>query len=200
MRTKYAVAFQRAFIFALVVALAAMIGGRVGTASAADCPPPPSAVQPFVKWSDANSYVLTTGGSFEPGSALWSLGGGAKVTTGNAPNPIGSSSDSYSLSLPPGSSVTSACVTAPKIVGIVRFFAKNSGTVGTQLKVEVLVKGGVYQAGTITPGSSWMPTPMLRSNAPEYKGAVTYQVRLTALGSGGALNVDDMYFDPYVSR
>jgi hypothetical protein len=200
MKATSAVAFRRGFTLALVVALAAMVGAHVHAASAADCPPPPSAVQPFLNWSDNNSYVLTTGGSFEPGSALWSLSGGAKVTTGNAPDPIRSSSDSYSLSLPSGSSVTSACVTAPKIVGIVRFFARNSGAVGTQLKIEVLVKGGVYQAGTVTPGSSWTPTPMLRSNAPEYKGAVTYQVRLSAMGSGGAVNVDDVYFDPYVSR
>jgi hypothetical protein len=195
-----AVALRRGLMLSLVVAFAATVGVQVRAASAADCPPPPSAVQPFLKWSDQNSYVLTTGGSFEPGSAPWSLSGGAKVATGNAPNPIGSSSDSYSLLLPPGSSVTSACVTAPKIVGIVRFFARNSGTVGTQLKVEVLVKGRVYQAGLVTPGSSWQPTPMFRSDAPEYKGAVTYQVRLSATGSGGAVNLDDVYFDPYVSR
>jgi hypothetical protein len=199
-RTQSAVAFRRSFAVALVVCLAAMVGADVRAASAADCPPPPSAVQPFLNWADTNSYVLTTGGSFEPGSALWSLSGGANLTAGNAPNPIDSSSDSYSLSLPSGSSVTSACVTAPKIVGIVRFFARSSGTVGTQLKVEVLVKGRVYQAGTVTPGSSWTPSPMLSSDAPAYKGAVTYQVRLTATGSGGAVNVDDVYFDPYVSR
>jgi hypothetical protein len=39
---------------------------------------------------------------------------------------------------------------------------------------------------------------MLFSNAPNYKGAVAYQVRLTA--SGGAFTVDDVYFDPYSSK
>jgi hypothetical protein len=39
---------------------------------------------------------------------------------------------------------------------------------------------------------------MLLSNAPNYKGAVTYQVRLTVLS--GSFTVDDVYFDPYVSR
>ena len=42
------------------------------------------------------------------------------------------------------------------------------------------------------------PAPILSSNAPAYKGAVAYQVRLTA--SGAAFTVDDVYFDPYSSK
>jgi hypothetical protein len=41
---------------------------------------------------------------------------------------------------------------------------------------------------------------MLFSNAPNYSGAVTYQVRLTPEGAGSAFAVDDVYFDPYCSR
>jgi hypothetical protein len=41
---------------------------------------------------------------------------------------------------------------------------------------------------------------MLPSNAPNYSGAVAYQVRLTPVGSGGAFTVDDIYFDPYASK
>ena len=167
-------------------------------ALAATCPPPPSPLHPFVPWSDSNDYVLTTGGSFEPGAPNWSLAGGAQVVSGNAPNAIDAKSDSHSLALPAGASVTSACVTAPHIVGIVRFFA-TSLSPGAQLKVEILVKGGVYRAGTFTVGSGWAPSPMLASDAPNYKGAVTYQVRITNVGSGDAA-VDDVYFDPYCSR
>jgi hypothetical protein len=54
-------------------------------------------------------------------------------------------------------------------------------------------------AGTITGESSWAPTKILPSSAPAYKGAVTYQVRLTVVGSNGAFTVDDTYFDPYKS-
>lgn len=184
--------------FAVSIATISVIAaGASGVAIAATCPPPPTPLQPFTAWSDNNDYVLTTGGSFEAGATPWQLSGGAQVVTGNAPNKFDSASDSHSLYLPAGSSATSACVTAPQIVGIVRFFAK-SATNGGQLKVEVLVKGGTYQAGTITAGSTWSPSPMLMSNAPNYKGAVTYQVRLTAVS--GAFNVDDVYFDPYVSR
>jgi hypothetical protein len=68
--------------------------------------------------------VLTTGGSFEPGSAPWTLTGGARVVADDAPNVLDAPDRSQGLDLPAGSSATSACVTAPKIVGIVRFFAK----------------------------------------------------------------------------
>jgi hypothetical protein len=162
-------------------------------ASAATCPPPPSSVHPFLSWSDAGDYVPTTGGSFEQGPAGWSLSGGASIVDDNAPNPLDPSTASHALHLPAGSSATSACVTAPGILGIVRFFAKSTGG---QLKVEILVKGGAYDAGTITAGSGWSPSPILLSNAPAYKGAVTYQIRLTAVGAGANFTVDDIYFDP----
>lgn len=180
--------------------VAAAWSGPVAAAAAATCPPPPTAMKPFTPWGDANDYVLTTGGSFESGTPAWSLSGGARIVSGSASNALDPASDSRSLYLPAGSSATSACVTAPQIVGIVRFFVKSSGVAGGSLKVEVLVKGGVYQAGEITAGSEWEPSPMLLSNAPNYKGAVTYQVRLTPIGAGAAFTVDDVYFDPYCSR
>jgi len=156
-------------------------------------------VQPFTSWGDNAKYVLTTGGSFEPGSPSWSLSGGARIVNDNAPNRLDPSSHSHALFLPAGSSATSACVTAPQIVGIARMFAKNSGPASTALEVEVLVKGRVYVAGTVAAAPTWAPTRILPSNAPAYKGAVTYQVRLTAVGDGAAFTVDDAYFDPYKS-
>jgi hypothetical protein len=169
----------------------------VGAASAAACPPPPPSVQPFTSYGDTNDYVLTTGGSFESGTPSWSLAGGAAVVGDNAPNALDPASNSHALSLPAGATATSPCTTAPNIVGIVRFFAK-AASPSAQLKVEVLVKGGTYLAGTIGAGGSWAPTPTLNSNAPAYSGAVAYQVRLTAIGGG--FTVDDVYFDPYCSK
>jgi len=181
-------------------AAAAALSAAATPASAAACPPPPTVVQPFTPWQDANDYVMTTGGTFEPGAAPWTLSGGAAVASGNAPNALDSPNDSHSLYLPAGSSATSACVTAPLIAGLVRFFARNVGSTTGQLQVEILVKGRTYQAGVVEAGSSWAPTPILTSNAPAYKGAVTYQVRLTPVGAGAAFDVDDVYFDPYHSR
>jgi hypothetical protein len=181
-------------------ALAAVAGTHAAVpASAASCPPPPTPLQPFTPWGDEGQYVLTTGGSFESGTPAWTLAGGATVVNDNAPNRLDPPSHSLALFLPSGSSATSACVTAPQIRGIVRFFAKNTGSVGANLKVEILVKGKTYLAGTITAGSSWTPTNILPSSAPNYKGAVTYQMRLTAMGTGAAFTVDDTYFDPYKS-
>jgi hypothetical protein len=179
-------------------AVTAFVPATVAPAAAASCPPPPSPVYPFVTWGDWNPYVLTTGGSFENGMPSWSLSGGAAVVSGNAPNALDPKTDAHSLYLPAGSTATSQCVTAPQIVGIVRFFVRSSGT--GQLRVEVLVKGGVYPAGTITAGSTWAPSPILVSTAPAYKGAATYQIRLTPIGTGAAFTVDDVYFDPYASR
>jgi hypothetical protein len=73
--------------------------------------------------------------------------------------------------------VASVCVTAPKIVGVVRFFVRNAGVSTGQLRVEVIVKGKTYPAGTISADTAWAPTPVLAPTAPQYKGAVTYQVR-----------------------
>jgi hypothetical protein len=192
---------RRLIVLAAGLALGAAVvaSGAVNHAAhAATCPPPPSPLHPFTPWSDSNSYVLTTGGSFEPGAAAWSTTGGASVVSDNAPNALDPKTDSHALLVPAGASTTSACVTAPHIVGIVRFFAKSVSS-GAKLKVEILVKGGVYQAGTITAASGWAPSPMLASKAPAYSGAVTYQVRITNVGSGDAA-VDDVYFDPYCSR
>jgi hypothetical protein len=183
------------FAGALIVS-AALAATAASVASAASCPPPPSSVHPFLPWSDSNDYVPTTGGSFESGQPSWTLSGGASLVNDNAPNTLDPSTDSHALHLPAGSSVTSACVTAPGIIGVVRFFAKSSGG---QLKIEILVKGGVYDAGTITAGSKWSPSPILTSNAPAYKGAVTYQIRLTAIGAYADFTVDDVYFDPWRS-
>jgi hypothetical protein len=192
--------FVLAFAAVVTAAATALTAGVVTPAKAATCPPPPTSTQPFAPWNDNASYVLTTGASFEQGSAGWALSGGAQIGSGNAPNRLDPASDSHSLYLPAGSSATSPCTTAPHIVGIVRFFLKNLGTSTGGLHVQVLVKGNTYDAGTITAGSSWQPSAMLPSNAPNYSGAVAYQVRLTPVGSGAAFSVDDLYFDPYVSK
>jgi|SRR5581483_8240560 len=187
---------------AAVVSFAALsvnVGGA-DDALAATCPPPPTTVYPFTPWGDARPYVPATGGSFEANQPAWTLSGGAAVVNDNEPFHVNKSTDSRALYLPPGSSATSACVTAPGVVGVVRFFARNSGVAGGQLRVDILVKGGVYPAGTISAANSWTPTPILASTAPAYSGAVTYQIRLTPIGAGAAFTVDDVYFDPFKGR
>lgn len=196
-RTRTPLIAFAAVVCAVVSALAA---GSVAPAKAATCPPPPTPLQPFTPWSDSASYVLTTGASFEQGSAGWALTGGAQIVSGNAPNRLDPATASHSLYLSAGSSATSPCTTAPHIVGIVRFFLKNMGISTGALHVQVLVKGGTYDAGTITAGSTWQPSAMLHTNAPNYSGAVAYQIRLTPIGTGSAFTVDDVYLDPAVAK
>jgi hypothetical protein len=189
-----------AFAAVACAAATALTAGVVAPAKAASCPPPPTSVQPFTPWNDSASYVLTTGASFEQGNAGWALAGGAQIVSGNAPNSLDPVTHSHSLYLPAGSSAVSPCTTAPHIVGIVRFFLKNVGVSTGGLHVQVLVKGKTYDAGTVTAGSDWQPSAMLQSNAPNYSGAVAYQVRLTPVGAESAFTLDDVYFDPYASK
>src|SRR4051794_23217883 len=65
-------------------------------ATANGCPSP-TVSQPFSKWGDSNKYFLAPGGAFESGDAAWTLGGGAKVVSGNEPFYVHGSRDARSL-------------------------------------------------------------------------------------------------------
>jgi hypothetical protein len=151
-------------------------------------------------FADEYAYVMTTGGEFGTGSPAWTLTGGAARIADQAPDvfaPLGSSGALY---LPPGSSATSPCVTAPGIVGLVRLYTKSVGDPGGQLNVQVIVHGTTYPTPLIAAGPGWAPTPLQQSDAPAYKGAVTYQVRLSPVGPGAAFDVDDVWIDPLMHR
>ena len=189
------------------VVAAAVLAGSIAAPAAlgAGCPPPPSPRHPFQPWGDSNTYVLTNGGSFEQGGPDgWSLSGGAKIVQGNEPWYVNSQSDHQSLYLPAGASATSGCTTAPLINSMVRFFANNVGSASGGIHVEVIVNGGkngVLDGGVINPAAGWSPTAP--DNVPwahPLKGAVQLQVRLTAVGSGAAFDVDDVYLDPIKSQ
>jgi hypothetical protein len=192
---------RRSLATAVTVAAAVATGlssGATSAALAATCPPPPKPVYAFP--GDQTDYVMTTGGAFGAGSPAWTLTGGATRVADQAPAPFPSDGGEGALYLPPGSSATSPCVTAPGIVGWVRLYAKSVGAAGGRLSVQIIVHGTVYSAGTVTPGAGWAPTPLLRSDAPLYKGAVTYQVRLAPVGPGAAFDVDDVWIDPLMHR
>lgn len=189
------------------VVAAAVLAGSIATPAAlgAGCPPPPTPVHPFQQWSDSNTYVLTSGGSFEQGGPnAWSLSGGASILPGNEPWYVNSKSDHQSLYLPAGSSATSGCTSAPMINSMVRFFANNVGSASGGLHVEIIVNGGkngVLDGGLISPAAGWSPTSQI--NVPwahPLKGAVQLQVRLTAVGAGAAFDIDDVYLDPIKSQ
>src|SRR5579862_8289229 len=81
-------------------------------ALAANCPPPPALVHPFLPWGDANDYVPVTGGTFEPAnpSLQWRLSNtGASIVADNEPWDVNSSAGGHALSLQTGGQATSAC-------------------------------------------------------------------------------------------
>jgi hypothetical protein len=158
--------------------------------------------QVFMPWNDVANYTLNPGGSFEPGTAAWNLNG-AGIVSGNEPSNIGSSSDANSLSISDGGSATSAEI----CVGVghpdIRFFSNASSSNAT-LKVQVLFEdsaGNVQTLpiGVVTGSSGWSlgaPMPIVANLLPLLPNNLT-PVRFSFSASGGSVQIDDLYVDPY---
>lgn len=198
----------RALAAAMVatVALAVPTAANAGplTANAPACSSQ-TLSQPFLPWADLMSYTLNPGGSFENGTAGWTLSG-ASVASGNEQFYVTSPGDKKSLWLPSGSSATSA----PVCVGIehptIRFFAKADSSLA-QLSVDVLFEdaaGNVLSApiGVVTGNTAWAPTltyPIVANLLPllpDNHTAVAFRFGV----SGGSFRIDDLYVDPYQRR
>lgn len=164
--------------------------------------------KPFLPWADVAHYVRVPGGTFEPGTASWTLTGGAAVSKPNEPFFItGSKNDKRSLFLPSGSTATSA----PMCVGAdhpdIRFMQLATGS--AKLQVEVLSSGPF---GTVTRAlghtspalsASWHPSlPLVFVDgiiAPLSGGTESVVFRFSVVGDG-SVTVDDVYVDPAVNR
>jgi hypothetical protein len=187
---------RHALVLAVVCALLPAASASAATSCDTD------ASQPFKQWLDPFSYVLVPGGSFEDGLAGWTVKGAAKVQTGNEPWRVRSSSDSRSLLLPAGASVTSQPFCGGLGYPTVRMFSRTSGLpLLTRLRVEILYTDQnsllrSFGLVPVTPLGSWQPSlPLLTlSGLPLLTGS-TLAVRLTAVGA--AISVDDVYVDPY---
>jgi hypothetical protein len=162
--------------------------------------------QPFVPWADVANYVIAPNGTFESGSSGWTLSGGASVVSGNESYNVHGAGESHSLVLPSGSSATSGSM----CVGIehpdLRIFARNSGSVLSTLKVDVLYEdaaGNVRSLtiGMLTGSASWQPSVVmplvvnLLPLLPDEHTAVAF--RFTADGADDSWWIDDVYVDPY---
>ncbi len=157
--TRAAIAATAAVVAATALATPANAG--VLTKSATGCADP-ELTQPFKPWHDSSYYKLVDAGTFEAGTAGWTLTGGAKVVSGNATQKVSGAADSQSLSLPSGSSAT----TPPVCVGLdeptLRYFArKNSGLLSTLVvQVQVQLQLGVWVTLPIGVdlGGAWHPS------------------------------------------
>jgi hypothetical protein len=159
--------------------------------------------EPFLPWADPASYTLVPNGTIEA-TRKWSLDGAASVA-GNEKFYVNAKDDRTALSLPAGSSAT----TAPICVGIehptLRFFARNRGSLLSRLLVEVRwedASGRVWETpiGVVTGDDGWAPTlpfPIvvnLLALLPGQRTAVAF--KFTVRGSGD-WSIDDVYCDPW---
>lgn len=192
-----------AAVGALALALAAAAASRPAPADAGlgvACPDPTARV--FLPWKDAAFYAFAPNGGFES-SFGWALTGGAKVVAGNEPFFVHGRGDAYSLSLPAGSMATSPPMCISLLSGKMRFFTANSGAATSALRVQVFYRGGlgsllgVLDAGVVTSGAAWQPSPpvaMLGGVLPLLTQYV--QFRFTPADATGDWRIDDVYLDP----
>jgi hypothetical protein len=167
--------------------------------------------QPFVRWLDVFSYAQMPNGGLEEGSSGWKLTGGANVVAGNESFYVHSSDDSRSLSLPSGSSATTSTVCTSATSPTLRFFARNTGSLLSTLKVDALYTDASGQprsltVGLLVGGSSWQPTlPIaflanLLSPPLLTDGTMDVAFRFTPQGVLSGWKLDDVYVDPFKSE
>jgi hypothetical protein len=161
--------------------------------------------QIFSAWGDTAYYQLAPGGSFEPGSFPWLLTRGTRVVEGNEPFFVGGAGHNRSLYLPSGSTAYSP----PACFGLghwnVRFFAVNTGSPRSTLRVSVVVQHllgvlSILDGGTVSHTGVWQPSPklgLLVSNLTSPLGGRSISFRFTPTGSRAAWRIDDVYVDPW---
>ena len=185
----------------LVLAFAAMTSHEPANA-ALSCPGQ-TTTRPFLPWLDVGNYVSVPNGSLES-STGWSLAGGATLVSGNEPWKVNRSTDSRSLYLPSGSSATSPPLCVTLLHPTLRFFATNSGSVLTTLRVDAITQ--VLGIKTTIPigllvGGSWSPTlPLLTVDSLLSPVTGNIQFRFTPVGSNSGWRIDDVYVDPFKQR
>jgi hypothetical protein len=151
--------------------------------------------QPFLPWGDTASYFLVADGTFENGTADWTLTGGAKAKAGGEPFLAGSTASS--LDLPAGASATSPVTCVDPGAPTLRLFSMGAGS---KVDVSVVIGKVAISVGTLAPTGTWAPTPVVLYLANALSvlsptGTLNVSFRFTA--SGAEAHVDDIYVDPY---
>jgi hypothetical protein len=204
-RTRTRALLATAPLIAAWLAVASPAQASPLVASAEDCDTQELS-QPFLPWADPANYTLAPNGGFEQGGSGWSLDGGAAVGSGNESYYVRDAGDTRSLRLPNGSTATSAAMCVGIEHPTLRFFARNTGSPLSTLKVSVLFVDGFGETqsvpiGIVSAGGSWQPTaPMvigvnLLPLLPGERTPVAFE--FTPKGAGGEWRIDDVYVDPY---
>jgi hypothetical protein len=163
--------------------------------------------QPFARWNDDALYKLAPGGDAEGSLEGWTFSGGAKRAAGSSPFAATGVAGSSSFSLPAGGSVTTAATCVNADYPSFRFFAKSSGGLLGLLPamtVSLVYRDGALglvelPIGTVVPGSSWKPSPVMLTasalGAAVAGGEVPLALRFRSVA--GTWSVDDVFVDPY---
>jgi hypothetical protein len=151
--------------------------------------------QPFAAYGDSSQYKVAPGGTFEGGTAGWTLTGGARVVSGGA-------GGGHSLYLPAGASATTPVTCVNAAYPTARYFQKSDGLLSTVL-VQLVYKGSIIGIAPLPGGVgllnySWNPSlPMLTLSAvPGLLDGGTSQVQLRFTALLGPSQVDNVYIDP----
>lgn len=185
--------------------LTATATAHADVVSTPSCDQPVS--QPFLQFGDDSWYTLVPGGDFSDAAQGWSLKNGSAVVAGGDGFSLnGADPSANSLSLPDGSSATSAPMCFDIADRTLRFFAENSGSSSSTLQVtaSVTTASGLtlgLPVATLTAGDSWAPTETVLTawnyTALSSLNPTTVKFTFTPLGHGGAWQIDDVYVDPY---
>ena len=206
----YVIRPTRRLLAAMAVAAGALWAGAAPATAAAATPAvcvTPKFSQVFLPWRDSALYTLSPGGDFETGLSGWTLSGGARTVAGNETFYVGGARDRLSLSLRAGATAVSAPMCIDRTYPSFRFFARNTGSATSDLRVEVLwQESGATRRSDARldkkAGALWTPVSSLRlpSGALSTGTLEPVTFRFTAVGAGGAWQIDDLYVDPYMRR
>jgi hypothetical protein len=146
--------------------------------------------QPFAPWGDESEYQLAPDGNFS--TPAWTLAGGAaRTSTGGPLSALGP----WSVSLPPGGSVTSAAMCLDASEPTMRFFTAGAGNV----LVQIVSRGIPIPVGWATAAGGWQPSPVMTTGAPVLGslsgGAAQVSIRFTGLS--GDPRIADVFIDPW---
>jgi hypothetical protein len=161
--------------------------------------------QPFSDLKDNRDYVLAPGGDFsDPDGAGWQLQGGARIVTDTAPD----GTTGGSLDMPSGSTAVSPVMCVDMTYPTARLWARTLGGDGdvsfsvayAGTKTELKPQGVGHVKGD---RGRWKLSGDIHIK-PELAGKDVGWRRvafvLTAGGSGGEFQIDDLYVDPRMSR
>jgi len=182
-------------------ALLALFG--VPAVAQAACPVTPTS-KPFQRFGDYADYSLLSGGTFESGTAGWSLNR-SSVLTGNESFHVHAAGDSRSLAIQRDGSAVSPAFCVGREHPTFRFFARRtSGSWGVMLvKLRWTgTDGRTHETtvGALNGNTSWKPGPpmLLGLALPLWQSGQSLNVRLVfdPENHGGDWAIDDVYIDP----